>query len=55
MDFKGESLLLRILRKPFVLAITRRLTEETVKRFRGVILTEGNIALKLLKVGEWSV
>lgn len=46
-DFKGESLILRLLRKIFVLATPNKLIEEALKSFKGLILTEGNIVLKL--------
>ncbi|MCU7801046.1 MAG: hypothetical protein KZQ70_13140 [gamma proteobacterium symbiont of Lucinoma myriamae] len=46
-DFKGESLILRLLRKIFVLAAPKKLIEEAEKSFKGVILIEGNIALKV--------
>lgn len=47
-DFNGESLIFRLLRNKFVLAAPKRFTEEAEKSFIGVILTEGNIVLKLV-------
>ena len=46
-DFRGASLTLRLLRKTLRLAAPRRLIADAENKFKGLILTEGSIILKL--------
>ena len=46
-DFRGDSLTLRLFRKTLVLAAPWRLIDDTENKFKGLILTEDSIVLKL--------
>ena len=46
-DFRGDSLTLGLLRKTLVLAVPWRLVDDAENKFKGIILIEGSIVLKL--------